>query len=214
MPTLALSRSRIWQAVATVLILHVLDDIVTRHLWHPVELFFLSFLPDGYLEDDTKEAFIAASRATNHRFYFVEIPRGLIEDLVIQILAYHSQIFLDRILPGRPKSTPEKSKANDDKSMRGTDEMETEIMQKLIAEGRVKPVGISWRNILLRWLLDDTLGTLCFAVIGFLLHCATRLHPPAQIAEEVSGGIWNTFLRYWFSASPFFSLLGLSLIHI
>ena len=190
--------------------LQVLDDIVTRHLWQPVELSLLNSFPDGYIDEGTKQGFIASNTTSNREFYLVDIPRGAIETLVIQVLAYHSQVLLDRLFPPRPKPAVSTilAEKKDEKEIRGREEMETEIMQKLIAEGRVRPTGISWRNVVLKWMLDETVGTFCFAVLAFLLHCATRLHSPAQIAEELPGAISTSFFRYSFSASPLFSLLG------
>ena len=198
------NQRNVWQAVFTVLILHALDGVVTRHLWHPVELSFLSYLPKDYLEDDITGQPLSSDRS----FYLVDLPRSLLENLVIQILSYHKQLLLERILPTKPSPTAHTDRPDNGKAKHASEEMETEIMQKLIAEGRVKSVGICWRNVVLRWLLDDTLGTLCFAVIAFLLHCATRLHPPAQVAEETPRAIVHQFLAYWISPDPVFSLIG------
>lgn len=207
--SLPVTQRNVWQAVLTVLVLHALDDIVTRHLWHSIELSFLSHLPNGYLDDDIEQS-LAHQASTNRTFYLVDLPRGLLEDLVIQFLSHHKQLLLERLLPTRSSPAPHAKRTDDakGKEARGSDEMETEIMQKLIAEGRVKPVDISWRNVVLRWLLDDTLGTLVFAVIAFLLHCATHRYPLAQIAEELPAALLNQFLGYWLSLDPVFSLIA------
>lgn len=189
-----------WQAVLTVLVLHTLDDIVTRHLWHPVVLSFLSHLPQGYLDDDLYQQMAQPTRPA-----IVDLPLSRLADLVIQVFAYRKQFFLERILPTKPTAAP---RSHDEKQIRGEEEMETAIMQKLIAEGRVKPVGVNWRNVLLRWLLDDTLGTLCFAVIAFLLYSATHLYPPARVVEELPAAVVSQVASYWFSLDPVFSLIG------
>lgn len=192
------------KAVLTTVALYALDDIVTRHLWHPVVLSFLSYLPPGYLDDDLYQT-MAQPLSSARSFYLDDLPRNLVENLVIQVLSYHNQLFLERILPTKPFTT---KRSPNEKEIRGEEEMETEIMQKLIAEGRVRPVGVNWRNVLLRWLLDDTLGTLCFAVIAFFLYSATRLHSPAQVLEELPAAIVSQVASYWFSLDPVYSLIG------
>lgn len=202
------TRRNVWTAVATALVLSALDDIVTHHLWMTVWRSFIGGFPPGYLDDQAQqEMMLDPEPIPNREFYLDHVPHNLVQNFVIQFAAYYWQSMIDRWIPTRPLAELPQAKEKD-KEVRGREEMEMEIMQKLIAEGRVKPGGIKWRNVLLRWLLDDTLGTALFGALAFLLHCATRLHGPSHIIQEFPGAMAATFAGYFFSASPLFSIIG------
>ncbi|KAK4553495.1 hypothetical protein LTR86_009291 [Recurvomyces mirabilis] len=210
MPAL-FSHRALWNAVLLTLVLHACDEIVSRHLWEHVVESFVSAVPlDWWREGGEDVVLTSRNSLSDRKFYLQEMPKSLLMNLALQILAFYKACWLERAFPTRPQ--PERSDTAQAgevaKEIRGREEMEQEIMQKLIADGRVTPAGIQWRSVLFRWLVDDTLGTLLFGIVGHALYSATRLHPLQQIVQDYPQAVGAHFLSYWLSPNPVFSIIG------
>lgn len=135
-------------------------------------------------------------------FYFDELPRDLAIQLMLFLANYQWQCLLERWLPTRPQGSnftaQEKAKVTDDDDM-----MEDEVMRRLIAKGKVRRASISWCNVFLKWLINNTIT---FSVIALAYHVideVSHLRSPLQI--------WKDLLLV--CISNFFSEISLSEIH-
>jgi hypothetical protein len=205
----------LWNAVLLTLFLNVCDDLVTRHLWSHVAKSFTDAVPPDYWISDPEEQLPAESDVSHYDYYTYEAPRRLLEDLVIQVVAYYKLCWLEKLLPTRPLANRDVTQILEkDKEIREREEMEEEIMQKLITEGKVKPVGISWRNVIIRWLLDDIPGNLLIGIVAFTLHHTLRSHSVSEMAEELPMGMLLYITSYWLSLDPLFSIIGHALVPV
>ncbi|KAI6819383.1 hypothetical protein KC332_g3650 [Hortaea werneckii] len=146
-------------------------------------------------------------------FYFDELPRDLAIQLVLSLANYQWQCLLERYLPTRPQgntfTAQEKAKVTDDDDM-----MEDEVMRRLIAKGKVRRASISWCNVFLKWLINNTIT---FAVIASAYHViddASHLRSLSQMWEDLLLSTLFETVIHWFSISPIFSLIGLTIIPV
>lgn len=100
-------------------------------------------------------------------YYGRTFPREVVVYFVISVLQYWWFIGLEKLLPARPRyrETPYDRKVQIEES----EDREEEVVKRWIAQGRVRRASLSWCNIFLKWVLDMTVGVLCFQTIGYLL---------------------------------------------
>jgi hypothetical protein len=203
-----IDRRLLWNAVLVTTVLQVCDQLVTRYLWSHITRSFISAVPEDFWGIDASGERQPNDQISEYDFYTYELPRSFVEGIVIQILAYYKACWLERLLPTRAAKREDAQLQDKDKEIRGREQMEQEIMQKLIAEGKVKPASINWRNVLVRWLLDDIPGHLAVGLVGYGMYSMTRLHPFSQVVEELPMAVINIMVGYWLSMDPLFSLIG------
>ncbi|KAI6836886.1 hypothetical protein KC340_g14170 [Hortaea werneckii] len=146
-------------------------------------------------------------------FYFDELPRDLAIQLILFLANYQWQCLLERWLPTRPQGSnftaQEKAKVTDDDDM-----MEDEVMRRLIAKGKVKRASISWCNVFLKWVINNTIT---FSVIALAYHVideVSHLHSPIQIWKDLLLSTVFEVVVHWFTIAPIFSLIGLAIIPV
>jgi hypothetical protein len=94
-------------------------------------------------------------------FYSHCLPREIFIFLIITALQYWWHIFLERILPGRPKPQA----AQPEKEAEYTEGREEEVVQKWITQGLVQRSSLNWCNTLLKWVVEMTVGRLWYHII-------------------------------------------------
>ena len=90
---------------------------------------------------------------TTSSFYLYGVPRNLVFDIIVHVLNYDWQIWLERTFPARPKGSKAASKYVKDKTGENED-VEEEIVKKWIAQGKVRRASISWCNTFTKWIID------------------------------------------------------------
>ncbi|KAI7202267.1 hypothetical protein KC316_g9034 [Hortaea werneckii] len=146
-------------------------------------------------------------------FYFDELPRDLAIQLILFLANYQWQCLLERWLPTRPQGSnftaQEKAKVTDDDDM-----MEDEVMRRLIAKGKVRRASISWCNVFLKWLINNTIT---FSVIASAYHVideVSHLRSPTQVWKDILLGTLLQTVIHWFSIASIVSLIGLVIIPV
>jgi hypothetical protein len=99
------------------------------------------------------------SDADSESFYLKSLPREVFLLFVLTPLYYQWHMWLERFLPGRGSVTalmPAGEKSGLDEG----DNHEEEVVQRWIAQGKVRRASLSWWNTFLKWALHLTVGTL------------------------------------------------------
>ncbi|KAH8892870.1 hypothetical protein GQ53DRAFT_763984 [Thozetella sp. PMI_491] len=146
-------------------------------------------------------------------FYLSWLPKYLLAYVVMIPLQYHWNMWLERCFPARPRDVevaqhtrPEKVLGGD-----GDDELEEEVVKRWIAKGRIQRSSISWRNTLLKWLLDIAVGKImCKVVVNLAVETITK--GPAMALGEYKKYILVSWFRCTFSIGPLASLIGFVVI--
>ena len=106
----------------------------------------------------------SSKTSTKKSFYKSEFPTELFLLCILTPLSYYWQIWLEKTFPGRLRAheLPEKPMTDE------LDDREEAIVQKWIAQGKVKRASLSWWNTFMKWTLDMTLGNLWVVVMSYL----------------------------------------------
>jgi hypothetical protein len=99
-----------------------------------------------------------AAKQPQESFYRQLLPREAFVFLVVSALQYWWHIFLERILPARPKSRS----APSEKEVEHSEDREEEVVKKWVAQGRVRRSSLNWCNTFLKWVLELTVGRLWY----------------------------------------------------
>jgi hypothetical protein len=121
-------------------------------------------------------------------FYWSIFPRELFLLIIISPLYYHWQIWLERLLPGRPRvrammAAREKPGAGEDENR------EEEIVQRWIAEGRVRRASLSWWNTFCKWILNLTVGSFWTEGLRFVLTEMIKTKSPTKVFKMMLGWV-------------------------
>jgi hypothetical protein len=188
-----LTNKNMWRAVLLTVTIHALASVATNHLWKQTGTDFLQLMPEemwavtnstrsetGQPKDgvETKGAFSSVHK----------LAREVFVDLVMQLLYYPWQVWLERTFPARqpPRLVLDKAQLQEkDKGSVGSDEMEEEIMRRLLASGRVRRASLNWWNTGVKWALDAFLGTLVMTCIAAVLEGVVEWKKWAEIRSDV-----------------------------
>lgn len=102
----------------------------------------------------------------DHRtFYRKTLPRDILFTTIISPLYYYWHIWLERTFPARPRPAPTSEKAEfpDETSH------EEDVIQKWIAQGKIRRASLSWYNTLVKWILNMVVGSLWQAALESVL---------------------------------------------
>ncbi|KAI7549663.1 hypothetical protein KC331_g3664 [Hortaea werneckii] len=202
-----------FKAVGLSLIILAANKHLEHRYWDKAWKTFEEGLPQQFpwTEKDLNEGH-DNSKSTKS-FYLDELPRDLAIQLVLFLANYQWQCLLERWLPTRPQGSnftaQEKAKVTDDDDM-----MEDEVMRRLIAKGKVRRASISWCNVFLKWLINNTIT---FSVIASAYHVideVSHLRSPTQIWKDILLGTLLQMVIHWFSIAPIVSLIGLAIIPV
>lgn len=121
------------------------------------------------------------SDKSEESFYKSEFPRNIVIVIVITILEYYWQIWLERILPARARPStvvPEKISTEDD------DGREEEVVKKWIAQGKIRRASLNWCNTAIKWILDITIWQMCTICIDFFLDALLKWKKGSRLIKE------------------------------
>ncbi|KAI5365870.1 hypothetical protein Slin15195_G073970 [Septoria linicola] len=145
-----------------------------------------------------------AAAATS--FYKHDLPHHLLFLLIIMPLSYYWQIWLERTVPGRLKVQdfpPPSSSAAPEKASFGDDDdgKEEAIVQKWIAQGKVKRASLSWWNTFVKWVLELSVGGLWQVTIGAVLSFIRQDWKLVVLKKNVVEGWikWEILIRWLWS---------------
>ena len=112
-------------------------------------------------------------------YYGRTFPRKVVVYFVISVLQYWWFIGLEKLLPARPRyrETPYDRKVQIEES----EDREEEVVKRWIAQGRVRRASLNWCNTFLKWVLDMTVGMLCFQTVGYLLREFLKFKSPTKV---------------------------------
>lgn len=104
-------------------------------------------------------------------FYRKELPRAFFVGLIAFPLAYYWQIWLEKTFPARPRPSIAADRAPEEKvAADGVDESREEaVVQKWIAQGKIRRASLSWWNTLVKWTIDLSIGTFWKQSVNFIL---------------------------------------------
>lgn len=114
-------------------------------------------------------------------FYKTILPAYIVAMFVICTLQYYWLIGLERAFPARSLklNVPVKEK------MELGESREDEIVQKWIAQGRVRRASLNWCNTLLKWVLSLTIGRLWRSAVFHVVTRALELESPQKIWDDM-----------------------------
>ena len=132
-------------------------------------------------------------------FYLKTLPLELMCLLPLVVLSYRWQCWLERVLPTRPRGANPTAQ-EPEKFGSAVDELEEEITRRLIARGVVRRASISWCNVILKWLLDNTLANLVFGLTFEVLGALWSMQSLKLVYTNV-GWVRIHFCQHFFYTS-------------
>jgi hypothetical protein len=117
--------------------------------------------------------------------YGWRLPREVAIYLVISTLQYYWLIWLERILPARPRRRDVPYQRHE--KVEESEDREEEIVQRWIAQGRVKRASLNWYNTFLKWVLELTVGRLWYHAIEHVLRVLLRDGAPRSMFKGMKG---------------------------
>lgn len=102
----------------------------------------------------------------NENFLSQGLPKGVFVIVVTAILRYWWMIWLERLLPARPRASTAGIAVASEKE---DDSREEEVIRKWVEAGKVRRASLSWFNTFAKWFLDMTIGKFGDALIGIVL---------------------------------------------
>ncbi|KAK5130185.1 hypothetical protein LTR08_002394 [Meristemomyces frigidus] len=174
---------------------------------------FIDALPAGHSFPKGPASDISSS----HTFYLKNLPRDLFTLLPLTLVAYLWQGWLESTFPGRQRQrfSPDAARQAGEKKGRAADsdeELEQEIMHRLIAKGKVRRASISWFNTLVKWSLDNTLGVLFFQSAATMLSGSLKLQGVRKSWSELS--VIRILLGRLFSTELLVSFIGFIIVPV
>ena len=100
-------------------------------------------------------------------FYWRTLPRDVFTCIIITILGYYWQIWLERTFPARTR--PSEKVVSEKFAERDDESREEEVVKKWIAQGKIRRASLSWWNTFVKWVLDVVIGGLWTASVYCLL---------------------------------------------
>ena len=108
--------------------------------------------------------------------YSWSLLRRVVLCMLISVLQYHWFIWLERVLPARPR------RKDGSHSLEGeSDDREEEVVKKWIAQGRVNRASFNWCNTFFKWVLNLTVGRLLYHSFEHVLEVCVKLQSPKLI---------------------------------
>lgn len=108
---------------------------------------------------------------SNEKFYWETLPRDLFFLAVVAPIYYYWHIWLERTFPARPRPVIMPSRSEKENFLDETDSVtqEEEVIQKWIAQGKIRRASLSWWNTFVKWILNLIVGDLWMQGLRTLL---------------------------------------------
>lgn len=164
-------------AISHQLLNNAYQDATKHHVWQELldafDMMDANTTVNGTLSSNATS--INSTIAEDHRtFYRKTLPRDILFAIITSPLYYYWQIWLERTFPARPRPAPtsEKTAFSDETSH------EEDVIQKWIAQGKVRRASLSWYNTLVKWTLNMVVGSLWQAALVSILSDLYALRLP------------------------------------
>jgi hypothetical protein len=126
-----------------------------------------------------------ATTSPPESFYTQTLPMKLVIFFLLAPLQYWWLIWLERILPARPKRRDASHQQST--NIGDNEDREEEIVKKWIARGMVRRASLNWCNTFLKWVLDMTVGSVLYYTLEYALRTIIKLDSPTVILEKLPG---------------------------
>lgn len=117
------------------------------------------------------------------------VPKQILSTLLTSALLYLRAVALERAFLTRPRGVEGGGDANPKREkvvvVELSEEHEEEVVKRWIARGRVRRASVSWRNTLVKWLLEVTVRAALDDMLWVLLMAL------------MDGKTWNTSGEFW-----------------
>jgi hypothetical protein len=114
----------------------------------------------------TKNGTFDADKAHSESYHLQVLPRQVVTFLIMSVLQYWWYIALEKMLPARPSRYTSTEKPQlQEKLSEDSEDREEEVVKRWIAQGRVRRASLNWCNTFLKWILDMTVGRLCYYAV-------------------------------------------------
>ena len=122
-----------------------------------------------------------ANKTPAESFYGRTLPREVVTYLVIYALQYRWFIWLERLLPARPRyrNVPYEREEKVEES----EDREEEVVKKWVAQGRVHRASLNWCNTFLKWLLELTVGRLWCLTVEYVIRVLLKFESPKVVLK-------------------------------
>lgn len=124
---------------------------------------------------------LSATKNPVESFYGRRFPREVVICLVISALQYWWLIWLERMLPARPRYRHVSYQREE--KVEESEDREEEVVKKWIAQGRVHRASLNWCNTFLKWLLDLTVGKLWYHTVAHVIRVLLKFQSPKSVLE-------------------------------
>lgn len=127
---------------------------------------------------------LSATKNPVESFYGWKFPREVSIFLVTSALHYWWLIWLERMLPARPRyrHVPYQGEEKVEES----EDREEEVVKKWIAQGRVHRASLNWCNTFLKWLLELTVGRLWYYTVEHVIRVLLKLKSPKSVLKDLT----------------------------
>ncbi|KAH7080127.1 hypothetical protein BKA63DRAFT_236275 [Paraphoma chrysanthemicola] len=142
--------------------------------------------------------------------YGWRLPREGTIFIILAILEYYWLIWLEKILPARsrrrdvPYQRHEKVEESEDR--------EEEIVQRWIAQGRVKRASLNWCNTFLKVILELTVGRVWYSAVEFILGVLLTKFDPRLIFKGMKSHIVYNLVGTYVTVQPLATLIAFVVI--
>ncbi|CAO2655701.1 Nn.00g045040.m01.CDS01 [Neocucurbitaria sp. VM-36] len=153
---------------------------------------------------------LSGTEKSPESFYVRTLPREVIIYMVMSALHYWWFIWLERMLPARPRYRlvpyQQEEKVED------SEDREEEVVKKWIAQGRVRRASLNWCNTFLKWLLEIIMGNLWYITVEHVVRALLKLQSPKMILDGLTSHIIINFIGYFVTIVPLATLVSFMII--
>ncbi len=116
-------------------------------------------------------------------FFSFSTARALLYAAVASLVGYYWNLLLERQLPARPRG--DSSSYNNDKLAEGHEQLEEKIVEKWLANGKIKRASLSFWNTVAKWLLDISVGRALVLLATELTRIAAYSKQPVRALQNL-----------------------------
>lgn len=118
-------------------------------------------------------------------FYGRKLPREVVIAFFLSLLQYHWFIWMERLLPARPRRRLVLHEEKD--NVEESEDREEKVIKKWIAQGRVRRASLNWCNTFLKWILTLTVGKILNSTLAHIVRGIFQLKGPKEIWSGLIG---------------------------
>ncbi|KAH7086442.1 hypothetical protein FB567DRAFT_71171 [Paraphoma chrysanthemicola] len=142
--------------------------------------------------------------------YGWRLPREGAIFIILAILEYYWFIWLEKILPARSRRRDVSHQRHE--KVEESEDREEEIIQRWIAQGRVKRASLNWCNTFLKLTLQLTIGTIWYSAAAFILRVLFTKFDPRLVFKGMKSHIVFSFIGSYVTVQPLATLIAFVVI--